>query len=174
MTALQRISDAVARAAIYLAAFVIVAMCFHVAASIVMRTVFSSSLNGTVEIVSYYYMVVVAFAPLAWAQRHDEHIAVDVLHGLMSPRVRLATRFAANLISIAMLSFLAWAMIEMALRQTRVGELIETGAVDVPIWPARWIAAAGVAAMIVVLLAQLTRRAAPPAPAGDDGREAGL
>lgn len=152
---LDRISDAVARVAILAGAVAVGVMTLHVAAGIVSRAVFGASLTGTVEIVSYYYMVFIAFAPWAFAQSLREHIAVDALVGLMSERVRVATRIFATFASLAVTGFVAWALIDQAIRQTGYGEHVVSGIVDVPVWPARWVAVSGVVAMIVVLVAQL-------------------
>ncbi|WP_420394496.1 TRAP transporter small permease [Acuticoccus sp.] len=160
MTVLDRIAAALARATILVAAAAVVIMTLHVAAGVICRSVFGVSLTGTVEVVSYYYMVFIAFAPWAFAQWMHEHIAVDALVGLMPDWMRAATQVAAALASLLVIGVVTWALADQAIRQTGYGEHVVSGAVDVPVWPARWIAVAGAAAMIVVLAAQLANPAA--------------
>ncbi len=178
MKALDRLAALVARATAGLAAFAVLVMCIHVAAGILTRAIFGVSLTGTVEIVSYYWMVIIAFAPWAFAQWTREHIAVDVLATVLPPRERIGLQFAANIVTLAIICLIAWAMIDMAMSATGLGELVESGTVDIPVWPARWIAVAGVAGMIVVLAAQILRPASAvdpaPRPEGFHDEEAGL
>lgn len=155
MRLLDRISETVSRVTILAGAAAVVIMTLHVAAGIVSRAAFGASLTGTVEIVSYYYMVFIAFAPWAFAQSLREHIAVDALVGLMSDRVRVATQIFATFASLAVTGVIAWALVDQAIRQTGYGEHVVSGIVDVPVWPARWVAVAGAVAMIVVLVTQL-------------------
>lgn len=175
MTALDRLSSLVARATAWLAAMAVLVMCAHVAAGILSRALFGVSLTGTVEIVSYYWMVIIAFAPWAFAQWTREHIAVDILATMLPPKGRLVLQWLANLVTLAITALIAWAMIDMAMRATGLGELVESGAADIPVWPARWIAVAGVAGMLVVLVAQLLRPGhEAPLPDGFHEEEAGL
>lgn len=178
MSALDRLSALVARATAWLAAFAVLAMCVHVAAGILTRAILGVSLTGTVEIVSYYWMVIIAFAPWAFAQWTREHIAVDVLATMLPTRARVILQFAANLATLAVICLIAWAMIDMAIRATGLGELVESGTMDIPVWPARWIAVAGVVGMIVVLAAQILRPASAvdpaPRPEGFHDEETGL
>ena len=178
MSGLDRMSAVIARATGGLAALAVLVMCLHVAAGILTLAFFGVSLTGTVEVVSYYWMVIIAFAPWAFAQWTREHIAVDVLASLLSQRARIRLQFAANLVTLTIICLIAWAMADMAIRATGLGELVESGTVDIFVWPARWIALAGVGGMIVVLAAQLLRPASAvepaPHPEGFHDEEAGL
>lgn len=157
MRALDRLSRAFATVTIYLCARVVILMCLHVAVAIAVRAIFGVSLTGTVEIVSSYYMVVLAFLPWAYAQHTGEHITVDILYSVVPRAVQKAMQFVANLISLGVVGFACHALFDMAVRQMAHGELVETGVVDIPVWPARWIAVIGAAAMIIVLLAHVLR-----------------
>lgn len=160
MNALDRLAAGVSGVTMAAASAAVVIMTLHVAAGIVSRTVFGVSLTGTVEIVSYYYMVFIAFLPWAFAQWLREHIAVDALVGVMSARVRFATQLFATIASLVVIGMLAWAMIDLAIRQTALGEHVVSGAADVPVWPARWAAVGGALAMVAVLVVQLIRPSA--------------
>jgi len=51
----------------------------HVTLDVVMRFVFGTPLNATILYVSAFYMVAIAFLPLAAAEQRDGHIAVELL-----------------------------------------------------------------------------------------------
>ena len=44
-----------------------------------MRSFFNYPLPGTITIVSYYYMAIAAFMPLAFAEQKQAHISVEVI-----------------------------------------------------------------------------------------------
>ncbi|MZR30652.1 TRAP transporter small permease [Sneathiella litorea] len=155
MRALNKLSDALAQTTIWFAAFTVILMCLHVAAGIVVRGLFSATLDGTVEIVSHFYMVIVAFVPWAYVQRKGEHVSVDILLAVLPEWANRVFRVIANLLTLIVLSYFAWALMDMAIRQMGLGELVETGTMDIPVWPARWIAFLGVVAMLCVLVVQL-------------------
>ena len=62
-------------------------MMMHVTADVTGRYFFNSPLEGTTEIVSAYYMVVVAYLPWAFLARHDNHIVADMFTRAIPPRV---------------------------------------------------------------------------------------
>jgi TRAP-type C4-dicarboxylate transport system permease small subunit len=155
MQTLNKFSNLLAKLTIGFAAFTVIAMCLHVAAGIIARGAFSATLDGTVEIVSHFYMVIVAFVPWAYVQHKGEHVSVDILLAVLPKRVNQIFRLLANLITLVILSYFAWALFDMAIRQTGLGELVEAGTMDIPVWPARWLAVLGVVAMLCVLVVQI-------------------
>ncbi len=56
-----------------------VAMMFHICFDVVLRDFFRISLVTTPEVVARYYMVVVAFLPLAWLEKRNGMISVELL-----------------------------------------------------------------------------------------------
>ena len=51
----------------------------HVTLDVIMRFFFSTPLNATILYVSAFYMVAIAFLPLAAVEQRDGHIAVELL-----------------------------------------------------------------------------------------------
>ena len=140
----------------YCAAAVIVAMCLHISVAVVCRVVFRVSLPATIEIVSYYYMVIVTFLPLALAQVLNEHVSVDILFEICPEWLKPWLQRFADLLTMLVIGVFCAAMVRSAIRQTASSEYSRTGLFDLPIWPARWIVPLGLAAMLLVLIAQLT------------------
>lgn len=66
------------------------------------RAVWGSSVPGTLDLVTYWWMPFVALFPLALAEIRGEHIAVDALNGNLSPRHR---KVAIGLVTAVALLF---------------------------------------------------------------------
>ena len=70
---------------------------------------FNRPLEGTTEIVSAYYMVVVAYLPWAFVARHDNHIAADIIHPLISAAGGvLDRRFSVKVLTISYVSIFVY------------------------------------------------------------------
>ena len=77
----ESLSQWVAKSAMVLATLFLVLMALHVSLDVGLRYLFGKSFTGTLEFVSFYYMVAVVFLPLAYVELQREHISVDVLVG---------------------------------------------------------------------------------------------
>ena len=62
-----------------------ITLMLHVGADILMRNFFNAPIPATYEIVTHYYMIALAFIPLAWLERSGGMVQVEVLEGVMSP-----------------------------------------------------------------------------------------
>ena len=56
----------------------IILLMLHVVADVMGRELFRFPLEGTLEIVSFYYMVAVTFFPLAYVCHNEGHISVEL------------------------------------------------------------------------------------------------
>ena len=71
-----------------LAGAAVALMMVQVTLDVAMRHLFGSPLPGTLTIVSYYYMVIAAFVPLALAEQREAHISVEFVTDLMPKGVQ--------------------------------------------------------------------------------------
>ncbi|WP_298860948.1 TRAP transporter small permease [uncultured Sulfitobacter sp.] len=62
-----------------IAGIMVLMLVAHVTIDVVMRFVFETPLNSTILYVSAFYMVGIAFLPLAAVEQRDSHIAVELL-----------------------------------------------------------------------------------------------
>ena len=62
-----------------LAGIIVLMLVTHVTVDVVMRFAFDTPLNSTILYVSAFYMVAIAFLPLAAVEQNDGHIAVELL-----------------------------------------------------------------------------------------------
>lgn len=62
-----------------IAGIIVLLLVGHVTFDVAMRFVFGTPLNATILYVSAFYMVAIAFLPLALTEQRDGHIAVELL-----------------------------------------------------------------------------------------------
>ena len=163
MSALAALERWLARALAALACLALALMMLHVTADVALRTLAGQPLTGTIETVSYYYMVLAVFLPLAWVERRGEHIRVDLFVQLLPAGAQLALYLFACLLGALFFGAMAWQSTLDALRATRGLETIMSNYLFY-IWPARWALPLGLWAAVLAVLANaaraLTRRQA--------------
>ena len=152
---MRRPAEQFSHVGLYLGMAAVAAMACHVTVEVLSRLAFGRPLTGTIEIVSYFYMVAVTFLPLGNVQTRREHIVADAIANMLPKMIRPVTDFVGRLVSIAVGAFLLWGVTDMALRQTRIGEAVRAAYFDIPIWPARWMLTIGLGAMLLMMIVQL-------------------
>lgn len=129
-----------------------VAMMLHICFDVVLRDVFRISLDTTPEIVARYYMVIVAFLPLAWLERRDGMVSVELLEWAMGPRARRLSDAFVALFSALAYGLLAWATMRSALRHFDVGTFVEFVDYKMPVWHSHFLPPLGFALASAVSL----------------------
>jgi TRAP-type C4-dicarboxylate transport system permease small subunit len=122
-------------------------MMLHVVADVGARLFFNSPLDGTTEIVSRFYMVLVIFFPLGYVCHHEGHILVELFtKGL--PRRRLAAlEFAIGLVTVAFVAWFTWETLSEALTSYETNEMAETADSLITVWPSRFVLPIGICLM---------------------------
>lgn len=152
MRKLDFLIDKSVGALMWVACFVGFLMMMHITLDVTGRVLFNSPFVGTIEIVSAYYMVAVAYLPLAYVSRGDGQIIVELFTRNMRPRRILRTDAVVHLItSLYMLMFASFTALH-AVEQTVLGEIGEMGDEFFPIWPSRWLLPIGFAVMAFYLI----------------------
>lgn len=117
----------------------IFAMLVHICAYVIARYFAASPIPATVEIVSNYYMVLIAFLPLAWAERRGDMIAVEVFKPLFKgPLLRMNAIFVA-VVTAGAYTVLTLATWQVAMREFGAKSFIMSLSVPIPIWPSYFI-----------------------------------
>ena len=127
-------------------------MMLHVVADVIARVVFKVALGGTLETVTYIYMVAVVFLPLAMVQRRRQQIIVELFSQVLPPRVLALLDGIVGTLACLFMVALAWFSAHEAWAQTLIRETAPSPTNPVPIWPARWMVVAG-AALVALYLA---------------------
>lgn len=128
----------------WLAGAGILLMMVHVVAAGLSRTLLQWSALGTIEIVSYGYMVVIVFVGIFLATLRRAHVRVDVVHMLLPKRAARICDSVSATLSAGFLGLFAYALALVAYEKTLTNETVDAIVVHLPIWPMRWVACVGV------------------------------
>ena len=134
------------------ACIVTVLMMLHVVADVATRWLFAYQIEGTIEIVAGYYMVMIVFLPLAYVGSHEGHIVVELFTRGMSDRGLARLDGVVGIVTFVFMVLFAWMTFEEAVTQTLEGEVVQTSDDFVVIWPSRWFLPAGCAVMAAYVL----------------------
>jgi len=99
-------------------------------------------------------MVLIVFGALAYAQIRRSHIRVELVYFQMPPRVRAIMDVITDLAAIAFYGLILQQAIGEAQYSLQINEAT-VGLIRFPLWPARFILAAGCALMILQLALHL-------------------
>ena len=166
---LRVITDRAARAGGLIGALAVGLLALHVSLDVAARKLFGTPLPGTLTIVTYYYMLILAFAPLAAVEAVRGHIAIGFLG---EGRTRPSRRHARSLMDLAaglMMALLAWRGWIAAVRDWDIGAVQAQSSLMVPVWPARFVVPLGAGLMALVLVGRFVARLRASA-APSDGR----
>ncbi|MBF9033244.1 TRAP transporter small permease subunit [Rhodobacterales bacterium HKCCE2091] len=148
-----RVIDILVRVNMAIAGLAVVAMLLHVVLDVVMREV-HVPFSGTLEIVSYWYMVALVFLAIPAAQARGEHIQVELFTAAMTPRARAVIDVAVLILSAALLVVFTWVATEEALRQTARQAVVEAGTGTIVVWPTRWLVPVSMGTTCLICLVQ--------------------
>ena len=154
---LRRALDVVAGAFTAIACFVVVVMMLHVCADIVMRGLFHAPLFGTIEFVCAYYMVALAFLPIAWISRMRGHIIVELFTAHLAPRKIRVIDGMAGIVTLLYVTTFCWQVIHTAVDKTVIREAWESASGQIQIWPSRWLIPAGFLVMGAYVAIQIVQ-----------------
>lgn len=131
------------------------AMMLHICADVLSRRFLGTPIVGTLEYVTYLYMVAVVFLPLGRVQEERGHVIVEVVSQLMPARLSLWVDRGAQLFTLAYVAFIAWWGWTETVRSYSRNEVVTVVQTDFPLWPTRLLVPLGLAAMVLVILAQV-------------------
>jgi len=99
---------------------------------VVLRSLFSYPIQGLLELIELGLACTV-FLGLPAVFLRDEHLVVDVIDGLTSPRVVRLLDLAGAVVSLAVLAVMAWQMVPLARAMYEFGDV--TSDLSIPkIW----------------------------------------
>ncbi len=151
----------------WIACIMTMAMMVHIVANVLLRVIVNGYIPATIETVSYYYMVAAVFLGIFVATHHESHIRVDVFYDLFRRSVRRAVDVFASVVLFVYLALFAYGLLLRAARSTQHREFVETIFFDLPVWPTRWLALAGIGLACVAaggIVIRVLRRPSSPRP----------
>jgi TRAP-type C4-dicarboxylate transport system permease small subunit len=161
---------AIDRLLLWIAGAALVAMMLHITADVVATNLFGSPLPLTNATVTQYYMICVAYLPLAAAELRGSHVSVDFFVNRMPPRPRAAVAVAVQLLGTGIYGALAVQAWQLATEKLARNAFLMEQTTRVTTWPSYFVIPAGfglIAALLALRLAfALAGRPdpAPPAP----------
>lgn len=155
MSYISGLADKLSRMLAFVAAIGVLAMMIHVCADILARIVTGASLPATVEMVSYYYMLLVAFLPLAWVERRGGMISVELLDFMLSARLRRISDLLIAALGVVIYGVMAYASWLTAMRNYESGTFVVALQTKIITWPGYFLPPAGFALAAIIVTVRL-------------------
>lgn len=130
-------------------------MAVQIVVDVAMRNLLGAGFPATSELVSKYFMLVVSFLPVAYAELERRHIEASVFTDMMPSSTRPAINLLGFSLSFLAYLFLTYGTAAEAARQTSRKAYVETGLMDFYTWPGYWILPICFGLMTVVLAMRL-------------------
>ena len=136
MQTITRIREISLQALAVIGALAILALMAHVMTDVILRNTVNRPVPATYEIVTNYYMVALAFIPLAWVEKSGGMVSVEVIEPFLGPRVLWLSDLLVAVISTVIYAALAWVTAQAALRSFSAGTFVMAQNIPIPTWPA--------------------------------------
>lgn len=159
MRLLYRLQDGLLALLALIGALAIVALMTHVVTDVVLRNTTNAPIPATYEIVTNYYMIALAFVPLAWVERRGGMVQVEVIEPFLGARAMVWSDRLVALISTVIYGALAWVTWLTAVRNFETGVFVMAQNLAVPTWPAYFLVPLGFG---LAALTTLIRMVLPP------------
>jgi TRAP-type C4-dicarboxylate transport system permease small subunit len=121
-----------------ISALLLLGMMLHVCADVAMKYLFNRPIQGTLEIVSYYYMVWAVFLPLALVELTRGAVSVELFFNMFPRPMQILCIALVLVLCAAAYAGLARITWLDALRSWNRNEVV-MGPVTVVIWPSRFV-----------------------------------
>lgn len=152
-----RLIDRINRILVSVAAVVTIVLMLHMVVDVAGRFLANRPLAGTLEYVTYWWMPLIVFLGLGWAQYRKEHINVTLLTETLSDRTRKIADTIADVITLIVVALLVVFSFQGAEHSFAIGEAA-LGTATVPIWPTRFVAVIGLVGLLLQVAATIYRR----------------
>ncbi len=141
----------ITRAMMLLSSVFLVLMMIHVGADIVCKLTLNAPITGTLETVSYYYMVSLVFLALPYVEMRSEHVSVDLFFQKFPKRLQIIVYVTGTLLAATYYAVFAYTTYLDALKATLQLETVMANFLFY-VWPSRWALPIGSAALVLMLL----------------------
>lgn len=131
-------------------AAIVLLMMVHIVVDVFLRF-FNIPLQATIEIVQAWYMVPVAFLPLAYVEKINGHISVELVSQHLGQRAQELLIAGVSILSAIYFGAFAWRTGIDAIGKYKVGEMA-LGDVAIVVWPTRFVLPIGCALIVIFLI----------------------
>ena len=143
MRLLSRIQDGLLAMLALIGALAIIALMIHVVTDVTLRNTTNTPVPATFEIVTHYYMIALAFIPLAWVERGGGMVQVEVIEPFLNERALNWSDRLVAAISTVIYGGLAWVTWITAVKNFETGVFVMAQNIAVPTWPAYFLVPLG-------------------------------
>lgn len=155
-----------------LAALGLLAMMLHISFDVFSDLVFNEPIAVTSAYVTQYYMIAVAFLPLAAAEYRGAHIGVDLVVNKLPAGIRRGLHLVVLLLTLGVYLLLTAQAWEQAAKKIAIDAFIMEQTVRVSVWPSFLVLplSFGVISLLIALKLLLSVLGRPdPSPAEEAG-----
>lgn len=131
----MRIVEAAMRALALVGGLGVLLLMAHVCLDVVLRALGWSPIPATVEIASRYYMVLIAFLPLAWVEHKNGMVSLTLFDEILPRPVLRLSEIAVAILVAATYAILAWIGFRTALQNFQSGAFVVVLNSRLAIWP---------------------------------------
>ncbi|MEA5501962.1 TRAP transporter small permease [Halotia wernerae UHCC 0503] len=157
MRPLARLHTLLLDTLVLIGALAIVAMMLHVIVDVILRNVSNTPIPATYEIVTKYYMIALAFVPLAFVERRGGMVQVEVIDPFLSARLRDALERLVAALSAIVYATLAWVTLESAFDAFATGAFVMAQTYRLPVWPGFFLPPLGFALATVAVIIRVVQ-----------------
>lgn len=152
MTALGRFLAKLIGWSTFIGMVAVALMMVHITSDVIGKFIFNAPIPATIAIVSNYYMVLLAFMPLAYAESRRAHISVEVLTELFPERAQYHLYSWTYLLSVLIFGLLTYRTWQEALINHEMGTFAMEQSTKMITWPSFYILPVGCGLMTIVVL----------------------
>lgn len=161
---------------LWIAGIALVAMMVHICTDVVANLVLGSPVPLTNAAVTQYYMIAVAYLPMAAAELRGAHVSVDLVINQFSAGVRRVSGQIMQFICMLIYGALAAQAWQLALEKLERNAFLMEQTTRVSTWPSYFIIPLGFATVTLLLLAKIimTWLGNPPLTIDDTAEQEGV
>jgi TRAP-type C4-dicarboxylate transport system permease small subunit len=154
----ERLVALLANAQMVLTGIFLILMMLHVTLDVAVKYFFNAPIIGTLETVSYYYMVSVVFLPLAMIELRNEHVSVDLLFRKFPAKLQMAVFLFGAALGLIYYGMLTWQTLLDALKATDQRETVMANFLFY-VWPSRWALPIGMGSLMLAIAVNAAKAA---------------
>lgn len=117
-------------------------MMLWIVIDVLLRYFFNSPIQGTLELTGEYFMVLIVYLSISYAQKDNEHVNVVLFYEKFPKKVRYIVNFFVNILGSSIFFYIAYLNVLKGLEYTDRG-IKSSGLMDYPLAPALFIIAFG-------------------------------
>lgn len=114
ISAADKIFDVVIKYLCYLAAVLLVLMALSISLDVILRYTINNPLKWVFE-ATEYSLLFITFLGTTWVLQKDEHVKLDLVLGVLGPRLRAGVNAFTSLIMVVVCLVITWSSIKYTL-----------------------------------------------------------